>query len=175
MLTWLAVFFDRLCSVAGAFIFSQIPLFMQQYQQHLAARLAELSKHVQGMRDAAKLSGKTLQQYILKFLQSGDADFSRQGQIIQEMADRWKELGESLKALSEASPLSHPWVFGTHIDFEIARSTLDNYSFGVPLTFEGLLYAIAGMGIGLLLFKVIRKLGKAFVYCFRYSCTSTTV
>jgi Protein of unknown function (DUF2937) len=170
--SWFGGFLDRVFSVGGAFIFSQIPFFIQQYQQNLSGRLDELTKHVQQMRDAAKLSGKTLHQYIVKFLQSGDADFSRQGQIIQEMVDRWKELTNSSLALNEASPLTRPWEFVSHFNLEIAQSTLKSYSFGLPLTIEGLCYALVGMGAGYALFKGLSKYAHICTYYIKSTSTA---
>lgn len=160
MLSWVGGFFDRLFSVGGAFIFWQIPLFMQQYQQHLSGRLAELSKYIEQMRHVASLSEKTLDQYVLKFLQSDDVDFSRQGQIIHEMVNRFKDLSESYHALTHATPLTHPWVFLSHMNFDIAKATFATFEWGIPLTTEGLFYALVGMTIGYIIFHAIARAGK---------------
>lgn len=62
MFKWIGGLMDRACAVVGAVVFAQAPLFMQQYSQQLIGRTAELKLQVDGMKQAANLSGKTLEQ-----------------------------------------------------------------------------------------------------------------
>lgn len=149
---------DRIFVVLGALIFVQIPLFIQQYHQQLSGHVAELRLQVEVMRDAALHSGKTLEQYIKKFVDSKDVDFSRQGQIMSDMVERFHQLADSLKALDSASVITRPFEFLWHYKYDISSDTFEKFSIGLPLTFEGLVYLLLGMGMGYLLYALLRSL-----------------
>lgn len=158
MFQWFGGFVDRIFSVIGAFLFAQIPIFMQQYHQQLMARVAELSKIVRKMEDAAQLSGKTLDQYLSKFLENGDLDISRHGQLIHELVLRWQKLSHTATILKESSPFTRPLVYLSQLDIEIAQTTYQGYEFGIPLTIEGGLYALIGLSVGYCVYTCCQKL-----------------
>lgn len=149
---------DHLFVVAGALFFIQIPLFMQQYRLQLVGRVAELRLLVEEMQSRAGDSGRTLQELILKFSSSSDSDFSLQGSVMQAIVERWKSLSEALNALEHASVFSRPFQFIAHFHYDVARSTWESFELGIPLTFEGLVYALVGMWIGYLCFVALNRL-----------------
>lgn len=157
MWRWLKTLGDRLFVVIGALIFSQIPLFIDHYQVELGARLTELELQVGLMRQAAHHSHKTLDQYVEKFKESQDPDFSRQGSIMAGMVQRWESLSVSLTALQNASLLERPLIFLKHLNGEIIQSTYKSFSFGLFFTVEVGIYALAGMLFGYLLFAGISR------------------
>jgi Protein of unknown function (DUF2937) len=158
MFRWVGGILDRIFVVVGALLFSQAPLFMHQYRQQLAGHVAELQLQVEVMRNAALLSGKTLEQFVSKFLQSSDTDFSRQGQIMQGMVQRWHELSEGLHSLDNSSIWARPIAFFSHFNIQVAKSTLNSFTIGIPITMEGLIYAILGIFFGYALFHLIAKI-----------------
>jgi Protein of unknown function (DUF2937) len=157
MIKWLGGLFDRICAAAGALIFAQAPLFMVQYEQQLTGRAAELKLQVEGMRNAASFSGKSLEQFISKFLQNSDIDFTRQGELMQSTFHRWQSLTESLSTLQTSTVFERPFVFLTYLDTDIAKSTLEHFKFGLPFTLEGGVYAVVGILAGYVFFGSIRK------------------
>lgn len=148
---------DRLFALAGALSFSQTPLFIQQYRQQLFGRVEELNLQIRVLHDAAKLSGKTLEQYIDKFIQNPDIDFSRQGMIMQGLVQRWTELNQSLHALTEADLWKKPLVFIHYYNKDVAEATWRHFELGIPLTVEGGVYALFGMAIGFFTFFVLKS------------------
>jgi hypothetical protein len=163
MFRWIGGLIDRLFAVAGALIFSQMPLFMQHYQQHLSGHVNELQIQVQGMRNAAAMTGKTLQQYVIKFLNSGDIDFNNQGELMNEMIHRYNSLSEGYHALQEASFYSKPFVFLKYLDKNIAQSTWNSFEVGLSFNVEGIAYAIIGIGFGLLMYRLVLKVVSLFL------------
>lgn len=157
MLRWFVGLLDRVVAVAGAALFSQAPLFMEQYTQQLIGRTAELGIQVDAMRRSASASGKTLDQLIQKFANSGDPDFTRQGEVMSGVIQRWQDLTGSLTAMEGSTLLSRPLNFMYHMNYEVFKSTLDHYTFGFPLTVEGGVYALIGLSVGYLLFAFVRK------------------
>ena len=158
MIRFLGSLIDRLFVVLGAFIGSQIPEFMNQYTQRLAGHVNELNRLVDNLQKIAGFSDKSLDQYIHKFITSTDPDFSRQGEFMQGVVTRWHELTFSLQALRESTMWNRPYVFISHLNADIANSTLRAFSPGFTLTIEGLCYAGAGLLIGYLFYQSISKL-----------------
>lgn len=165
MLKFLQNFLDRICVVIGALFFVQFPLFMQQYRHQLIGHVAELQFQLQKMRTVATASGKTLEQFIQKFMTSGDQDFSGQGIVMSEMIERWTDLSNSLFAMDNASIWTRPFVFVSHMNYDIAQSTLHSFEPGLPLSYEGAVYALCGICIGYLMFVLIAKLCKSICGC----------
>lgn len=163
MLKLLAKLIDRIFVVIGALVFVQAPLFIQQYQHQLIGHVDEIRLQVNSMRAAASQSGKTLEQYIDKFQSSHDADFYLQGRIMSAMVERMQYLSDSLGALNQSTVWSRPFVFLRHYDSAIVKSTWQSYDLGIPLTIEGLGYALAGISVGLFAFACLRSLSQILV------------
>src|SRR5437016_4244626 len=103
--------FDRLFILIGAVLGSQFPEFMQQYTQRLSGHAAELSQLIAKLNEIARISNKTLDQYIYKFLSSSDPDFVNQGEFMNDVVHRWQDLNVSLQSLSEATIWTKPFYF----------------------------------------------------------------
>ncbi|CUI16805.1 conserved hypothetical protein [Candidatus Protochlamydia naegleriophila] len=149
---------DRLFVVMGAFIGSQIPEFMQQYTQRLAGHVSELNHLLDGLRQVAANSGKTLEEYIHKFVINGDPDFVRQGEFMQGMVSRWQELSQALTHLTESSFLGRPFVFFTELNYPIAKAAFAAYQPGLNLTLEGLSYTGIGILTGYFFYQLLSKI-----------------
>lgn len=154
---------DRLFVVAGAFIGSQIPLFMQQYRQRLAGHVDALQKLINQLHQIASISQKNLDQYIQKFKENSDPDFNRQGDFMQGIVVRLQELQQALEHLTQSPFWLRPYYFFKDIQSDIAQSTLDSFQAGFNLTVEGLCYAGGGMILGWALYQMISK-------CFIFGC-----
>ena len=154
---------DRLCVVAGAFIGSQIPQFMQQYTQRLAGHVDALQKLINQLHQMAAFSHKNLDQYIQKFKESADPDFIRQGDFMQGIVTRWQELQQALNHLTQSPFWLRPYYFLRDLQSDIAHSTFASFQPGINLTIEGLCYAGGGMILGWALYQLIAT-GIAFGY-----------
>lgn len=146
---------DRFFVVFGAFLFFQFPLFIHQYQQQLIGHVYELEWQVVTMRDAASKSEKSLDQYVKKFLNHPDPDFSRQGMVMNRILTRWEKLTTSLLRLQQASILTRPFMFLRYLQWDIFKSTAETFQPGISFTLEGLVYALLGMINGYLLFHLL--------------------
>lgn len=160
---------DRLCVVAGAFIGSQVPLFMQQYTQRLAGHVEALQKLINQLHQIASISQKNLDQYIQKFRESSDPDFHRQGDFMQGIAVRLQELQQALEHLTQHSFWLRPYYFFKDLQPDIVRSTLDSFQPGFNLTIEGLCYAGGGMILGWVFYQTISKCLKKGMACVIHS------
>ena len=148
---------DRLCVVAGAFVGSQIPEFMQQYTQRLSGHVDELHRLLNQMRQVAAYSNKSLEQYIDKFVSNSDPDFTHQGEFMQGMLSRWEELHQALFHITNSSLWARPYVFLKEFQYDIAHSTINSFQPGINLSVEGLCYAGGGILIGWAFYQVMSK------------------
>jgi hypothetical protein len=148
---------DRLFVVAGAFLGSQVPPYMQQYTQRLAGHVDELQFLLEQMRHMAAYSNKNLDQYIYKFLSSSDPDFIQQGVFMQTIVTRWHNLSDALQNIANSSIWDRPFILLKNIDYETAKATLSSFQPGVSLTIEGLYYACLGLFCGFLFYQILVK------------------
>lgn len=144
---------ERSGIVVCALLSAQMPLFMQHYEQQLVGRIAELKMQVEAIQTIA--NGRALDAYISKFITNQDPDISKHGELIQELIHRYYTLSDAYTNLQNATPLSKPFVFFTHLKSDIAFSTWNHFSFGLPLNLEGCCYALAGIIIGMGITKLL--------------------
>lgn len=144
--------FDRILCVAGAVAFSQMPEFMQQYLQRLGGHLAEARRHLLEFDNVAAQSGVSLDQLIAQTKAGNDAVTARLGDVMAATGARVHELAAAESALRDAAPWERPFVFLRQVDGEIAQATWAVFKPAVPTTFEGLLYAAAGMLVFLVIY-----------------------
>ncbi len=168
MMSWLTGLLDRTFAVLGALVGTQAPMFIQQYHQQLSGRVAELKLQIEAMTKIAVQGQKTLQQYIEHFIQSGDPDFMRQGELMLALNDRYETLLHAFQQLTSASALSKPFIFIREFNWDIASSTFVDFQTGVPFTLEGLGYGVIGIGLGYGVFCVIAKTAKLVYLFFRF-------
>lgn len=148
---------DRFAAVVGALIFSQAPMFIDQYTSQLRGHLAELQYQINAIKEAAHLSGKDLNQFIQKFITNGDIDFVRQGEIMQKMSERYESISLSYLKLHGASPFTKPFVFLSNIESDIVKSTYANFHLGLQFSIEGIIYALIGVLFGYGIFSGLRR------------------
>lgn len=160
MVKWVIHLVDRLFAVSGALLFSQAPLFIQQYQHQLYGHISELKTHIAAMQKSAAFSGKTLNQYILKFIKSGDVDFASQGELMQSSIQRYETLNTGYQALVESPIYYKPLLFFKYYDWDIGKSTYETFKWGLSFNMETLSYALLGTVFGLSIFWLLQKLIK---------------
>lgn len=161
-MNWVIKMIDRIFAVGGAIFFAQFPQFFTQYLHQLSGHIGELIYQVNLLENSAKLSGKTLKELALKFLQNQDPDIMRQGDLIQAMMERLETFTTAQLALTQASILIKPFVFIRYVDLSIAKATFNQFSFGLNFTIETLVYGLIGMAMGYSLFRIIGSFFKIF-------------
>lgn len=149
---------DRILSLLCGVTFAQIPQFIQHYMQQLSGRVDELRMQVESMRTAAGLSGKSLEQFVQKFLNSSDPDFVHQGQVMSDIYHRYESLSMAYTQLEGTQGVAQPFVFFYHIDTSLVKSTFAHFSLGLPFTIEAGVYALAGIVCCHLAFMGFRRL-----------------
>lgn len=167
MLRWFDRMMDRIFVVLGTLILLQMPLFMQQYYLSLQGHEKELEYQIDKMNQTALKSGKTLPQWIQKFISSSDPDFAKQGELMQDMLTRKEELNDAMSAWQRATVFQRPFVFLQYYKTDIVKDTWKMFQFGIPFNLEGLAYAVIGMGVGYMFYCTISLTMRLFFGLFR--------
>jgi DUF2937 family protein len=151
-------FVDRIISLIGAVIFAQFPNFLIHYLQRLGGHIDELAKITAKYKIAAKISGKSVEEYIKFHLNSGMTEFMSSGKIMQDNITRYNELKSSLSELKSSIGFEKIFIFLKEIDMEIFKATIKNYILGFSFTLETGLYALTGLIISMSLYYILKKL-----------------
>lgn len=154
---WFDNFFERIFSLAGALVFAQAPEYFQQYTQRLGGHADELRHYINAMEKVAGLSGKSLEEYIKKFVNYQDFDIASQGQLMGEILQRWISIHQSLIAMYDASLFSRPYAFLKYFQNDIAWATVRNFSPALPITLESAVYAVFGLILGYALYWSLKR------------------
>lgn len=149
-------FLDRLFAVVGALLFAQLPQYYQQYIVCLTGHIGELSYQVSSLKEVSHKTGKTLSQYVQKFLDSQDPDFHQQGVWMQALVNRFEALTDALKNLQESSIFSRPFKLLWYLDGQVASDTCSQFKFGLVLSLETFFYLIIGMFLGYLFYRLLQ-------------------
>ena len=152
-------FVDRVFAVAGALVFSQYPAFIAHYVQRLAGHAAEAGRNVAGWQKIADtVSGGSLDQMVrIARTEGGPFSGEAAGKCATDLA-RLDHLLEALDAIRNAPVWKKGLVFLRHLDADIARAAFKDFVPNVALDAESLGYALAGMILAVLLYRVLKVL-----------------
>ena len=150
--------FNGLSGVAGAGSLSQFPTYYQQYLQRLGGRVDQAQIQVARIEAAAREEGMTLAQYIEKFASSADTTYQQQGTVLREEVADLDRLRNAVDALTQAPPIERPWRLLQHMDADTARTALNDFALGLPLTTEGFVYAGIGLILGMIILAILKRL-----------------
>lgn len=145
--------------------FSQFPEYAQQYEQRLGGAVNELSIVVADFDRDAQRFGLSRDEALKRYEVSPDDFLSARGVSMERTLKRYVELGGALQDLQNAGPLERLLHLGDYLDSEIGSQALAAYEPAVPVTAEGLTWAIGGFGLGYL---ILSTLLSAFTLPFRW-------
>lgn len=146
-------FITGFVATCGAALSAQFPTFYHHYVQRLGGRLDQARVQLDRIQDAARAESMSLTDYIEVFLRSGVSAHRRQGTIMLDEVSDLEQMQAALSALGDAPALARPLRFAEHLDPGLLQATLGGFVPGLPLTFEGLAYAAAGLLAGLFAVK----------------------
>ncbi len=148
---------------AGALGLGQAPAFYAQYLQRLGGRLDQAVATVARIRADAAARGESLEDYIALSLADVSSRAQEAGQRALEAVQTRDALREAYAALTVAPPIERPKVFAAHFDADLAAATLRDFAPALPVTAEGLVYAAAGLLLGLGLLAGLETAGRALL------------
>lgn len=145
-------FLERALCVLGAVAFAQFPEFAQQYLQRLGGALDEARRQLAHFELIASRAHLSLTDFIQRTRGNADTTVAQLADVIEGTQTRVNALSVAETALREASAWERPVVFLRHLDAALARGTLDVYRPAVPTTYEGAVYALAGIATVLVIY-----------------------
>lgn len=137
-----------MAGLAGGGALAQFPEFYQQYLQRLAGRMDEVRQRADEIARDAVASGLDVQAYIARFLDS--PAHAMEGERMTEALESAARLDAAYGALAHAGAWQRLPLFVRHFDSALARDTGSLFQPALPLTFGGLIYALAGAAVGIL-------------------------
>ena len=128
--------------LTGAAGFSQFPEFSQQYTQRLGGAVDALAQVVADFDASANSAGLSREDALAElkgteFLDKRRADMTR-------TIARSEKLTADLALLQTAGPFTRAYLAARITDQDIARAALEDYKPALPLTIDGVLFALIG-------------------------------
>ena len=165
--------FDRALAIVGSITLAQFPQFYSQYLQRLGGHLDEARRIVTEYSETAASFNLSLQEYVGIHLTASNPILQSTGTIIDNSLARLAALENSFQALAEGTLFNRWWLFIENLDPAIFRQTCSQYTPGLPLTIESLIYALAGLLITWGIYQVIKSTIKKLFYKFTRSRSIT--
>jgi hypothetical protein len=138
--------------LAGAVAFSQVPRFVQEYEQRLGGALQEAQRQLDRYETLARQHDLNVSGLGQRFAASADPAVAGIGRIVQEQAGRLEDLRAQAQALAAAGRLAKPMVLLRHHDSAILAATWAKFAYTLTLD-PG--FAALGAAAGLLLNALI--------------------
>ncbi len=132
----------------GAVAASQAPEFAQQYAQRLGGAVDELKSVVEAFdRDAGK-TGLSREDGLLRLERAGDQFLVTRGQSMRITTERFETLLSQKEAMTAPDVVTRVGAMVKQLDPAIARKAMEDFKPAVPLTLEGLFFALLGFLAG---------------------------
>lgn len=135
-------------AVLVGFAVSQIPRFVQEYEQRLGGALQEATRQLEEFRRNAETSNLTFNEYVGRHLDSPDAALRATGRTIQNSVLRVSDLREQAQRLKDAGKFLKPAVLTRTYDTKLLRACWDQ--FAITATFDPA-FGVIGLVLGWLL------------------------
>ncbi len=129
--------------LTGAAGMSQFPEFSQQYKQRLGGAVNELSHVVASFDKDAKNEGLTRQDALVQMAAAGGFS-ARRADSMATIFERHAQLSNDMTALQGAGPFSRVRLIGNMADKDLRGQVWEEFKPALPLTFEGLIFALTG-------------------------------
>lgn len=155
MYKWVGGLLEKLFTVTGAFLLSQMPAFIRQYDLLLQGHASELRLQIRALSQLAASLGYTLIDYVDYLLRNKDSLVATQGQFTTALMARQADYEAAFQALQSANALNRPWIFLQHLKTDLFVETLQNFEPGLQLNAEQGMYILTGMAFGWGIYKTL--------------------
>ena len=140
----------------GAAGLAQGPEMATQYEQRIGGALGELQTVIEQFdKDVAK-NGLTRETALETYNQASAPFLKDRGQSMQIALARFDALTQQVKTFKTSNDLYKPIYLFAEGDEKVMQGMLKDYTFGIPATLSGFVYAVFGFFFGGLFGWVIR-------------------
>lgn len=147
----LALAFGVLCAVFT----SQVPEFMQQYLQRMGGAIDELNIVVTHFEVDSGRSGYEVTGALQVMARNPEQLVRDQGRRMEENISRLNRLRTQHAAMTDAGTFRRVSAFFANVDAPIVERTWNNYKFAIPLSLDGILFAMIGFIIPFALIEIL--------------------
>lgn len=119
--------------LGGAIGFSQVPRFVQEYEQRLGGALQEARRQLDRLEVLARRSDLTLEAFAERSAASTDPTLAEVGRIVGEQMARVADLSGQAQALAAAGRLAKPLVLLRRHDPELLAATWARFAYTLTL------------------------------------------
>lgn len=152
-------------ALAGLFAASQIPGFVQEYEQRLGGARDEVARLLQEFSAIAKRSNKDLDSYAALLVANDDPSISETGREIMDLSTREAAMANHADALAASSRFMKPVVLVKSGDREIMAATWKTYRHTLTLDPE---FGAIGLGVGWFIYIILAAIVGAMLPRRRY-------
>ena len=132
----------------GAAGLAQGPEMATQYEQRIGGALGELQTVIEQFdKDVAK-NGLTRETALETYSQASAPFLKDRGQSMQIALARFDALTQQVKTFKTSNGLYKPIYLLAEGDEKVMQGMLKDYTFGIPATWSGFVYAIFGFFFG---------------------------
>lgn len=132
----------------GAVGFAQGPEMATQYQQRIGGALSELQTVIERFDQDVAKNGLTRETALETYSQASAPFLKDRGQSMQIALTRFDVLTHQVKTFKTSNDLYKPIYLFAEGDEKVMQGMLKDYSFGVPATLAGFIYAVFGFFFG---------------------------
>jgi hypothetical protein len=141
--------------LGGAIGFSQVPRFVQEYEQRLGGALQEARRQLDRYDELARSEGLPVEALGRRLAASADPAVAGMGRVVAEQAGRVTDLMEQADALAAASRFLKPLILLQHHDAELLAATWAKFEYTLTLDVGfAALGALVGLVVNALLWAV---------------------
>lgn len=149
---------DRIICIVLVLLFMQLPMYINQYVDVLSGARMEAKRTYDDMDQRARSNGLSITDFIKRLKENEDVIVRESGEVSENVVSRYEKYTAAQEALTRSSVWVRPFVLMGHYDPSIHAAM--HFEPGLPLTIEGLIYAVAGLAFSLLLVGLGRWLMK---------------
>lgn len=140
----LALFLALLFGVGA----TQLPEFVQQYQQRLGGAIDELSAVIARFDSDSQQQGLTASGGIDRLKANPDRFVQERGEQMRDNIDRLQTLREAQANFRSEAPVARLVTFATHYDQRVARGAWSDFQPAVPTSAEAFVLGLLGFVVG---------------------------
>ena len=131
-----------------AFLFTQVPEFVEQYRQRLGGAIDELAANVARFDSDSAQAGLTESGGIDRLRGNADPLVKERGEQMQDDVDRLQSLRDTQDLFRSEGPVARLLTFVTHYDQRVARGAYRDFEPAVPTSPEAFVLGLLGFVFG---------------------------
>jgi len=154
---WIFGIVDRIFVGVAGICMLQLPSFVRQYMGYLQGRVDELGLQIESYRSVAAQGGKTIKEFVSKFLSSADSEIASQGKLMEENLVRFDQMSGALAQLKDSFVWDRGLRFIQNMDTEYIKAVWGQFQPSLDFSVEAIVYGCIGVVAAFLVTRVLKR------------------